>query len=506
MTVWKDTWGASSTPDDAHKEEENMTVTGQPDDGGGGGAVASPAASGGARKPPTPPESTKVHPLGRDDDVIFSKEAAFIDSKTGEKVEADTEDSEDFDIGTLVRDGVRQDSIYGSFGIFYNRWLLEGWVKQPSPCCAAASVAGAINGIRMLPRRSVGALDHRKVLSIMEGILQGQLDKKVQEVERLLGAEVAPFVDRVKEEVEGMGRTLGGKEKNGANEGAPRKLILSLMKKVVMEEKERRSEGGGEGGRSGAVEEELLFNGGGDCFDKLFPYYVEQREEDEEAGGEKDAEDEEDEDDEDEAPGDKKGVGKENKGEGGGSEVMVFDMSKKTAGKKGKKMPAWKSGMCEIFKKMGGLEKVRNKVKPSTAPFGNWGIIAAVRRVSEEVEGWKFSAEAVMGVKCKGSKQGYTPLSKADKSSDIQRQWDVLRSMLCSGSSALISHHKNHYAILFAAREWSDREGQSKRQVLTARKGQRPTTWIDFDELRNVYLSWEGYKLIRVKGVQCNSK
>ena len=37
------------------------------------------------------------------------------------------------------------------------------------------------------------------------------------------------------------------------------------------------------------------------------------------------------------------------------------------------------------------------------------------------------------------------------------------------------------------------------RQLLTARKGQRPNVWIDFNEARDIMLGWEGYKMMLVK-------
>ena len=36
------------------------------------------------------------------------------------------------------------------------------------------------------------------------------------------------------------------------------------------------------------------------------------------------------------------------------------------------------------------------------------------------------------------------------------------------------------------------------RQILTARKGQRPSSWLDFAEVRDVMLGWDGYKIMCV--------
>ncbi len=36
------------------------------------------------------------------------------------------------------------------------------------------------------------------------------------------------------------------------------------------------------------------------------------------------------------------------------------------------------------------------------------------------------------------------------------------------------------------------------RDVLTARKGQRPGAWIDFKEVRELMLKWSGHKIIAI--------
>lgn len=66
-------------------------------------------------------------------------------------------------------------------------------------------------------------------------------------------------------------------------------------------------------------------------------------------------------------------------------------------------------------------------------------------------------------------------------------------------SSALIYHLRNHYALLFALREWVEPDGTQVRQVLTTRRGQRPSTWIDFEEIHGTFLKWGGHKIMAVR-------
>ena len=68
-----------------------------------------------------------------------------------------------------------------------NNRLLRGWVKQPSPCCAAASVAGAWNALGAMERTHPAALNHRHVVDIYIQLLQEQIDRLKQSFERKLG-------------------------------------------------------------------------------------------------------------------------------------------------------------------------------------------------------------------------------------------------------------------------------------------------------------------------------
>jgi len=90
-------------------------------------------------------------------------------------------------------------------------------------------------------------------------------------------------------------------------------------------------------------------------------------------------------------------------------------------------------------------------------------------------------------------------LQKKDSADQIASQWDALKAAFTRPDTVLLFHLKNHYALIFATREWyMDETGTYVRQILTARRGQRPTAWIDFNEARDVMIGWQGYKIIAI--------
>ena len=109
---------------------------------------------------------------------------------------------------------------------------------------------------------------------------------------------------------------------------------------------------------------------------------------------------------------------------------------------------------------------------------------------------------------------GYVGLSRDDSASLIAEQWAALRAAFLRPGAALVFHLRNHYALIFAMREWEEpivventnenkderRESGRRvvRQVLSARRGQRPSAWIDFEEMRNTMIGWDGYKIMLI--------
>jgi hypothetical protein len=84
------------------------------------------------------------------------------------------------------------------------------------------------------------------------------------------------------------------------------------------------------------------------------------------------------------------------------------------------------------------------------------------------------------------------------------------RAAFSRQDTALLFHLKNHYALIFALRDWIVSDdvctseggvgggGRVVRQLLCARKGQRPTAWVEFEEARETMLSWEGHKIMAI--------
>ena len=79
---------------------------------------------------------------------------------------------------------------------YTNLYFLLGWVKQPSACCAAASVAGSWNCLANLGRndRDLGALSHDDVLDVYREIFLELIKKKKASFERLSGTKFMPLL------------------------------------------------------------------------------------------------------------------------------------------------------------------------------------------------------------------------------------------------------------------------------------------------------------------------
>lgn len=469
-----------------------------------------------------------------------------------EQVERDTDEIEDihniFDFlippGTVPAD-------CNQFSLSYNKGVLDGWVRQPSACCGAASVAGAWNALANMHRSNKMALTHMSVLTIYRDMFIEMIARKQASFERKLGADMQPLLNLLKEELPKEGKTIGGKRAVCAT----KKSVSSILKRKARERYLNRQssmtpsncttpecasdakldeESKKEMSRDAldCIVELLLLDGydleakcsNGDdakdsssalqmtpdsCIDEkaektgLMKNNLENADDCKDAGSKYEAvgNAQDGEEYRQAALGDIDEDEDEKDAEVDEEEILNIAPGKKPSKVKSSKQWDWLTDLMSLLKSIGGLKKIR-AIRPSTAPIGNWGIQEGVSRLSQLAGiGCDITARLFMG-KAKTAKSKLdVPLSSSGTAAVISTQWAKLRSVFCNAGCVLLFHLKNHYALIHALREWTTSSGVMVRQMLTARKGQRPTVWIDFDEAREQMLGWEGYKILIIESL-----
>ena len=464
-------------------------------------------------------------------------------------VECDTAGCEDLDItATLLgpwggRLPTQKDGI-GAFACAYDGALLGAWVKQPSPCCGAAVIAGAVNGLSGLNRHHVDALGPLDVLAAMRGVLKDMVEAKIASFERKLGADLGPVLAAVAERVLKDGRIFGVSPKKDKERGVDAKYLLACVR-LEIEARAEACRTAVQRQRALELGEEVPPDGDATspppAFCRLWELYEDAAEKKRKLAEAREAEGEDaDESDEDEAGSDEEP-----------DEDVVIPKKKArprariAAARKAAKPWNWKGELGEILRKSDGVAKTC-AARPSTGPFGNWGLIKGAQRMREDSRRRVRDEEAqalmededdatapvesssdetplptggtiaflglpadtlfacpkvppthvVISLLAGGGKAKIPiPLKRDDAPDAIERQWGKVSAAFHRPDAALIFHLKNHYALVYGLREWTTGD-RRVRQMLCARKGQRPSAWVDWLEARETILGWAGYKLM----------
>lgn len=420
-----------------------------------------------------------------------------------------------------------------AFSFAFSRAVFDGWAHQPSPCCAAASVAGACNAALGLSATSADALSSAHVAGLLHGMLSEQAAKRRAAVERLLGGvPIEPAIQALRAELSAEGRTLGGRKEAGCK---PKEALGRLRRLASAHQSDTDS--------AAAAEAAETWRALRAAFAAVSAAAAE-------------GDDEADEGDNEGAAGD---------------EALLVDPFAKEGGAPDPGLGARRE-LRILLSKLAGAEQLGAcQQRPSTAAVGNWGITGAVKALRDgRFADWRadprlealacarphsagqsgaenappaeqtgdpeaatplhaavrgaarLSARTLASVRVRGQPAPPIVLSRRDTDAEVQAAWLSLRAAFSRPRCALVLHHRNHYALIFGMREWTqaaagetgggadpgpvapdpgaERAGCAARvrQVLSARKGQRPTAWLDWSEVHRTLSGWAGYAIIEV--------
>jgi hypothetical protein len=434
---------------------------------------------------------------------------------------------------------------YSQFTFSSNQKLLNGWVKQPSPCCAAASLAGAFNALGTLHRSDSRSLDHTDILYLYECLLKKNIQKKKLSFERCLGGSIDELLDLLQIEIIQLESLTVKNSKKKKTLG--KVTLVRLIKKLVLERISLKHSSEADEGKEKTLSTFELFHELLSSEDSSQTEDISSSiEEDEEPEGE-----EEEEESEEPLPSDVQTQQLNSFPSSLPSEPATSRFPTTSSQMKPPSVPPpnlvlvhntweWKSAFLDLYKKIVGLQKLQS-IRPNTAPIGNWGLISALQFLQDEnmltsssssstpkillIMGKgkriqrKVSSGAIKGTK--GTKKVNSSLdskslpsggggggvelliSANDSKEEIMTQWNRLSALFNDSETVLLFHLKNHYALIFAMRQWVVTDPMTgkyemTREVLTAKRGQRPSIWISFTEVREIIMSWEGYKIMAV--------
>jgi len=123
--------------------------------------------------------------------------------------------------------------------------------------------------------------------------------------------------------------------------------------------------------------------------------------------------------------------------------------------------------------------------KPSTAPIGHGArMTECVLSLSQQLSAAGICMAQVMRSTLPTVHIRLDTLEAADKLSDMATRWTALKTEFKSPSTVLLIHLPKHCAMVFALREYvRSSDGVYICEVLTAKQGQRPKTWVNFADI-----------------------
>jgi hypothetical protein len=375
--------------------------------------------------------------------------------------------------------------VYTQFNVGYNANLFQGWVKQPSPCCAASSVAGAWNAMHSYSRNHTKSLQFNDILSIYQQLTLDKIEKKTNAFHRKLGYYASSSTQQViegKEEVNVLSldlcspsfwdifdkiarnqfmKELGGKKENQITKKVMEKILRQMIHEQYLEplqallgtEIKEFKDVNPENRSFFYCLMELLELENQSVFLPSIVLEPESKKYEEEKETAKESERKEkseffDPDEEEVSKGENMKdfhlkefsfPFQELEDDDEGEETEITSSNKvftiEAGGKPNKSSKSakkkewdWRKDFMEIVKAKSGLLKLSFQERPSTAYIGNWGILDAISSLSEQaLYGNQLTARLFMGKKKFAKSKLDFPISMKDSEEVIQSQWEGIK-------------------------------------------------------------------------------
>ena len=119
-------------------------------------------------------------------------------------------------------------------GVTYKKNIFDAWVKQPSPCCGAASIASSINALLRLHRSSEKAFNHMDLLNVHKLLFVNRINQKFKSFERKVGFNtLEKFFLPLATILEGLIEEAKAADDKTKTRPIKKKIMLSAIEKYI---------------------------------------------------------------------------------------------------------------------------------------------------------------------------------------------------------------------------------------------------------------------------------
>ena len=450
-------------------------------------------------------------------------------------------------------------TFHDRFSLLVSRHAFDGWAAQPSPCCGAASVAGACNAALGLAHDAPLALTHLHVAALYHRSLIEKAAKCEGAAARLLRVpSLAPALDALRAALQRDGLSLGGRKEQACKGKAALLRLRAVCEEHVTqapaaaEATEAATEAEATEAEAATTPAEAERQMWTELWDVLLPVRGPALGEVGAASSQAQAQG-----GAAEGEGGPEGEGEEKEDEpvagddfGGKVRTEIKALLSRLGG--AEQLAPTQPRLCTFFVGNWGMHSALEPSPPTCPPSPrphprlepSPGMHLAVRELASSVT---FDADAdadadadprlvslrgggaaraalcarlrcrtLVGIKVKGQVAPPILLRKADSAERVEEAWGAFKAAFSAPRTCLLLHQKNHYSLVFALREWTEpppaedaatvaanddgapREGRRVRELLTCRKGQRPTVWIDWTEVHRCISGWSGYAVMQI--------